>query len=80
MGIADKLIPSIHLAGRIEEVALSFVGCLLMVSGWLIAIAALLLLVGSGQRLAFVMAGLLVELIGLVLVAQGYRTLQKAEG
>ena len=51
-----------------------------MVSGWLIAIAALLLLVGPGQRLAFVMAGLLVESIGLVLVAQGYRTLQKAEG
>ena len=58
---------------------MSFVGCLLMVSGWLIAIAALLLLVGPGQRLAFVMAGLLVESIGLVLVAQGYRTLQKAE-
>jgi len=59
---------------------LSFVGCLLMVSGWLIAIAALLLLVGVGQRLAFVMAGLLVESIGLVLVAQSYRALQKAEG
>jgi hypothetical protein len=59
---------------------LSFVGCLLMVSGWLIAIAALLLLVGSGQRLAFVMAGLLVESIGLVLVAQSYRALQKAQG
>jgi divalent metal cation (Fe/Co/Zn/Cd) transporter len=68
------------LAERIEEVALSFVGCLLMVSGWLIAIAALLLLVGSGQRLAFVMAGLLVESIGLVLVAQSYRALQKAQG
>lgn len=59
---------------------MSFVGCLLMVSGWLIAIAALLLLVGVGQRLAFVMAGLLVESIGLVLVAQSYRALQKAEG
>lgn len=59
---------------------MSFVGCLLMVSGWLIAIAALLLLVGSGQRLAFVMAGLLVEFIGLVLVAQSYRALQKAQG
>ena len=62
---------------------MSFVGCLLMVSGWLIAIAALLLLVGAGQRLAFVMAGLLVECIGLVLVAHSYRALQspqKAEG
>ena len=51
-----------------------------MVSGWLIAIAALLLLVGPGQRVAFVMAGLLVEFIGLVLVAQSYRALQKAQG
>lgn len=59
---------------------MSFVGCLLMVSGWLIAIAALLLLVGPGQRVAFVMAGLLVEFIGLVLVAQSYRALQKAQG
>ena len=59
---------------------MSFVGCLLMVSGWLIAIAALLLLVGLGQRVAFVMAGLLVECIGFVLVAQSYRALQKAQG
>jgi len=39
--------------------------------------------VGAGQRLAFVMAGLLVECIGLVLVAHSYRALQspqKAEG
>lgn len=62
---------------------MSFVGCLLMVSGWLIAIAALLLLAGPGQRLAFVMAGLLVESLGLGLVAHSYRVLQspqKAQG
>jgi hypothetical protein len=35
------------------------------------------LLAGAGQRLAFVVAGLLVELLGLALVAQHYRLLQR---
>jgi hypothetical protein len=48
-----------------------------MVSGWLLVLAALLLLAGLGQRFAFVLAGLLVELLGLALVAQRYRALQR---
>ncbi len=52
-------------------------GYLLMVSGWLLALAALLLLAGLGQRFAFVLAGLLVELLGLGLVAYRYRSLQR---
>jgi len=48
-----------------------------MVSGWLLALAALLLLAGLGQRFAFVLAGLLVELLGLGLVAYRYRSLQR---
>ncbi len=53
------------------------IGNLLMVSGWLLVLAALLLLAGLGQRFAFVLAGLLVELLGLALVAQRYRALQR---
>jgi ABC-type transport system involved in cytochrome bd biosynthesis fused ATPase/permease subunit len=53
------------------------VGCLLMLSGWLLLMAALLLLAGTGQRLAFAIAALLVELLGLGLLAQRYRLLQK---
>ncbi len=52
-------------------------GYLLMVSGWMLALAALLLLAGLGQRFVFVLAGLLVELLGLGLVAYRYRSLQR---
>jgi hypothetical protein len=56
---------------------LSLIGSLLMVSGWLLVFAALLLLTGLGQRFAFVLAGLLVELLGLALITQRYRSLQR---
>jgi hypothetical protein len=48
-----------------------------MISGWLLVVASLFLLAGLGQRFAFVLAGLLVELLGLALVAFRYRSLQK---
>jgi hypothetical protein len=57
---------------------LGFVGYLFLISGWLLVLAALLLLAGTGQRLTFVIAGLLVELLGLALVAQHYRSLQRS--
>jgi len=53
------------------------IGYLLMISGWLLVVASLFLLAGLGQRFAFVLAGLLVELLGLALVAFRYRSLQK---
>ena len=53
------------------------IGCLLMVSGWMLSLAALLLLAGVRQRFAFVLAALLVELLGLALVAHRYRSLQR---
>jgi hypothetical protein len=56
---------------------MSWIGCILMVSGWLIAMAALLLLPGAGLRLAFVITALLVEALGLSLVAWSYRVVQK---
>ena len=56
---------------------MSLIGYLLMISGWLLALAALFLLAGLGQRLTFVVAGLLVEVLGLALIALRYRSLQR---
>ncbi len=56
---------------------MSLIGYLLMISGWLLAFAALFLLAGFGQRLAFVVAGLLVELIGFTVISLRYRAIQR---
>ncbi len=55
------------------------IGCLLMVSGWLIVMAALVLLTRVAERYGFVVAGVAVEVLGLVLLAQRYRALQLEE-
>ena len=57
--------------------SLRVIGCVLMFSGWLIALAALALLARFGQRCTFVGAGMAVEVLGLALLAQSYRELEK---
>ena len=52
---------------------------LLMLSGWLIAICALGMLRGAGQRYIFVLAGLAVEGLGVGLLAERYRAHQMPE-
>jgi hypothetical protein len=47
-----------------------------MVSGWFLAVAAVVLLGTTGLRLGFVAAALAVEGLGLGLIAQGYRATQ----
>lgn len=56
---------------------LSILGCILMISGWILSIAALILLKLSAQRLGFVAAGILVEMVGLGLIAQHHRHLER---
>jgi uncharacterized membrane protein YphA (DoxX/SURF4 family) len=53
------------------------IGYLLILSGWLLVFASLFLLAGLGQRFAFVLAGLLVELLGFGLIAMRYRSQQR---
>jgi hypothetical protein len=50
-----------------------------MVSGWLIVMAALVLLTRLAERYGFVVAGFAVEVLGLVLLAQRYRSMQLEE-
>jgi hypothetical protein len=60
-----------------EELYVNLIGYLLMVSGWLLVLASLFLLAGLGGRFTFIVAGLLVEILGLILVALRYRSLQR---
>ncbi|MBV9406121.1 MAG: hypothetical protein JO211_12320 [Acidobacteriaceae bacterium] len=45
-------------------------GLLLMVAGWVLVLAAVILLVSTPSRTVFVCAGLGVEILGFVLVAR----------
>jgi len=47
-------------------------GLLLLLSGWLLVLAALAMLNGGVARNAFVAAGVLVELLGLVLTVRAH--------
>lgn len=54
-------------------------GLLLLVAGWAIVVAAVALLPSAGARTAFVLAGMVVELLGLALAIRAHLVLQ-AEG
>ena len=56
---------------------MKLIGCLLLLSGWLIVIAALVMLAAFAQRAAFVVAGIGVEILGLVLLTNAYTSLQR---
>jgi hypothetical protein len=48
-------------------------GFLLLLAGWIIALAAVVLLRMAPQRAVFVLAGIGVEALGLLLVARAHR-------
>ena len=50
---------------------------MLLLSGWMIVLVALMLLPGFAARAAFIAAGLGVEILGLGLIARGQVTEQK---
>jgi len=51
-----------------------------MASGWVLLLAALVLLAGLRERFAFVLAALMVEALGLGVLAYGYRAVQRGAG
>ncbi len=55
-------------------------GFLLLVAGWAIVVAALLLLPPSLSRVAFVLAGVSVQVLGLVLAVRSHRVLDVERG
>lgn len=56
---------------------MKLIGCLLLFSGWIIVVAALLMLATFAQRAAFVAAGMGVEVLGLFLLTQAYTSIQR---
>jgi len=64
-------------ASHPEGGRLRLAACLLLVSGFVVALAALILLPALGLRFAFVAAGLAVECLGVWLLTQAYRGLAK---
>lgn len=56
---------------------MKLIGCLLLLSGWLIVIAALIMLSAFTQRVAFIAAGVGVEILGLALLTQSYTSMQR---
>ena len=51
-------------------------GFVLLISGWALVLAALVLLTGLGQRFAFIISGIAVETLGLHLMGSAYKALQ----
>ncbi len=56
---------------------MKLIGCLLLLSGWLIVIAALVMLTTFVQRAAFVTAGMGLEILGLGLLTHNYTAEQR---
>jgi hypothetical protein len=59
---------------------MKFTGFLLLFAGWVIVLASMPLLASMKSRTAFVLAGLGVEVIGLVLVVRSHVALEDETG
>ncbi|HEX9201213.1 MAG TPA: hypothetical protein VF865_16760 [Acidobacteriaceae bacterium] len=55
------------------------VGCLLLMSGFFLVLAALVLLAALAMRFVFVLAGLGVEVLGVGLLTRAYTATQKEQ-
>ena len=58
---------------------MKLVACVLLLSGFFIVLAALVLLTSLQQRFAFVAAGFGVEVLGLSLLTQAYKTMRREQ-
>ncbi len=58
---------------------MKLIGCLLLISGWLLVLAALVMLQAFAQRAAFVAAGLGTEILGLALLSNAYTAQQRRQ-
>jgi hypothetical protein len=59
------------------EFGMKFVGFLLLLAGWLLVLAAIVLLASPASRAVFVSAGVAVEGLGLTFVIRSHLILQE---
>ena len=59
---------------------MKLVGFLLLLSGWVLVLAAVILLGSALPRTAFVLAGIGVQALGLVLVVRSHLALRRERG
>ncbi len=64
----------------ISSAGMKIAGFLLLVAGWLLVVCALVLLHPSLALVAFICAGLLIELFGLVLAVRSHMPLGEERG
>ncbi len=57
---------------------MKLIGCVLLLSGWLLVLASLVMLPGLTERAAFISAGIAVEILGLALLTRAYTSLQRS--
>jgi len=57
--------------------SLKFIGCMLLLSGWIIVLASLVMLSTLSQRAAFVAAGIALEVLGLVFLTRSYTAAER---
>ncbi len=55
------------------------IGCLLLLSGFFVVVAAMVLMTSFQTKLAFVVAGVAVEVLGLGLLMNSYKSAQKEQ-
>ena len=56
---------------------MKLIGCLLLLSGWFLVLAALVMLPVFPQRAAFIAAAMAIEILGLVLLTRAYTVMQR---
>jgi hypothetical protein len=59
---------------------MKFVGFLLLLTGWLLVLAAIVLLASPSSRAGFVLAGVVVEALGLTFVIRSHLILREDKG
>jgi cytochrome c biogenesis protein CcdA len=73
-------ILSFRYGRKLDEVfSLKVAGFLLMFAGWVLVLAALAMLRSLESRTVFVLAGMAVELLGIVLAARAHLSVRSVE-